>query len=356
MKHLLTLIILIPFYALGNSIDPLPMYSLQFYGEGYFGMSTYQNRRFQEDFYYNHHQLRSPKINYAQVLFEKKYNTWQYQLGIHDGVYVRRNYADQPTISQLLSHANIQYSAQKLPGLKIMAGIFPSHIGFESVRSDANLTASRSMLAENSPYYESGIQSQYQPINNKWKVGIYLLTGWQQAQIVTPAENWSVGWSSQYNPLSNWSIYYNGFKGFTHTASNQSRSYHNFYTQYQNNKWNIIFGFDYGTAEENSSKKEWYSPVGIVQMQCAKSCKMALRYEYMQFPSSNFLLIDGNTNWDRRTATSLNFDYTSKRNWLWRIEYKQAWGLGYENGNKDMNWSNNNLLLLSLSKSFQLSF
>ena len=134
-----------------NAHDPLPKYSLQFFGEGYFGLSNYSSRDTQEDFYYNHHQLRIPAVNYAQVLFEKKLDTWQFQLGIHDGVYVRRNYADQPTISKLLSHANIQYSVPKLAGLKIMAGIFPSHIGFESARTDANLTASRSMLAENSP-------------------------------------------------------------------------------------------------------------------------------------------------------------------------------------------------------------
>ncbi|MBM3428188.1 MAG: porin, partial [Bacteroidetes bacterium] len=68
-------------------------------------------------------------------------------MGIHDGIYVRRNYTDQPQRAQLLSHANIQYSSQRFIGLKILAGIFPSHIGFESVRTDANLTASRSMLA-----------------------------------------------------------------------------------------------------------------------------------------------------------------------------------------------------------------
>ena len=121
--------------------DPLPTYSIQFFAESYGGISTYSGRKEQESFYYNHHTLRSPKINYAQVLFEKKLNTWQFQLGIHDGIYVRRNYADQPQWAQLLSHANIQYSAPNLPGLKLIAGIFPSHIGFESARTDANLTA-----------------------------------------------------------------------------------------------------------------------------------------------------------------------------------------------------------------------
>jgi hypothetical protein len=76
----------------------------------------------------------------------------------------------------------------------------------------------------------------------------------------------------------------------------------------------------------------------------------------MQIPSSAFLLIDQSTIYDRRSAISANIDFTTSKNWLWRLEYKQAWGLGYENGNKDLNWRTNNLLLLSLSKSFQLAF
>lgn len=340
----------------GNSQDPLPIYSIQFFAEGYGGISTYSGRKEQESFYYNHYSLRSPKINYAQVLFEKRLNTWQFQLGIHDGIYVNRNYADQPLLSKLLSHANIQYTAQKVPGLKIMAGIFPSHIGFESARADANLTASRSMLAENSPYYESGIQCQYQSLDQKWKLGIYLLTGWQQARVVLPAEHWSLGWSSQYNLQDTWTINYNGFSGYTTTGVNEMRSYHNFYSQISRAKWSFIAGFDYGTARIKNVDHQWFSPVAIGQFISNKNWKAAIRYEYMQVPSSAFLLIDQSTIYDRRSAISANIDFTTSKNWLWRLEYKQAWGLGYENGQKDMQNKANNLILLSLSKSFQLAF
>lgn len=336
--------------------DPLPVYSIQFFAEGYYGLSTYEGRKDQEEFYYNHHSLRSPKINYAQVLFEKKLNTWQFQLGIHDGIYVRRNYADQPQWAQLLSHANIQYSSQHFIGLKILAGIFPSHIGFESARTDANLTASRSMLAENSPYYESGIQCQYQPLSNKWQLGLYLLTGWQQAHIELPAKRISMGWSSRYNIADNWGLFYNGFSGFTHTASYEKRSYHNFYSQMSSQRWTGIVGFDYGTAQIQGINHQWYSPVAILQYQRNNHLKFAFRYEYMQVPSAAFILIDQNYNYDRRSAISANIDFKSNKNWLLRLEYKQAWGLGYLPGQKDMQIKNNNLILLSLSKSFQLSF
>jgi len=64
------------FHSIGNTQietgqDPLPVYSVQFFAEGYYGFSTYDRKKKQEAFYYNHHSLRNPKINYAQVLFEK---------------------------------------------------------------------------------------------------------------------------------------------------------------------------------------------------------------------------------------------------------------------------------------------
>ena len=340
----------------GATTDRLPSYYLSFYGEGYGGISTYSSRQFQEDFYYNHHTLRKPSLNYASVLFEKKLDTWQFQLGIHDGIYVRRNYADQPKLSQLLSHANLQYTFPKKPSFKIMAGVFPSHIGFEAVRSDANLTASRSMLAENSPYYESGLQLQYAQYEKPWKLGVHLLTGWQQAQIVMPIKHISWGYNFEYAITPYLTLNYNGFIGYLNTASEQRRSYQNFYATLNTDKWKTIWGFDQGSMSISHQNHQWISPVFIVQHHWKKQLNWAFRYEYMQTFSDPLFLVDQNTLFDRRNATSVNLDFNSKKNWLWRLEYKQAWGLGYQPGNKDMHVHWNNLILLSLSKSFQLAF
>lgn len=333
-----------------------PSYSVAFFGELYGGISTYTGRKNQEDFYYNHNDLRDLKLNYAQVLFEKRTGTWQFQLGIHDGVYVKRNYADQPKVSQLLSHANIQYSSPRCKGLKILAGIFPSHIGFESARTDANLTASRSMLAENSPYYESGIQINYSNNDKPWKLGVQMLTGWQQAQILLPVRHLSWGYNFEYALTQFWTLNNNGFVGYLNTQSNQKRFYQNVYTQFKTEKWTTIWGFDFGSSSINHKKNQWFSPVIIIQNHWKNRINWAFRYEYMQSINQPFILVDNSTLFDRRSAASLNVDYTSAKKWLWRLEYKQAIGLGYEPGNKDMNHRWNNLILLSLSKSFQLTF
>jgi hypothetical protein len=49
----------------------------------------------------------------------------------------------------------------KKQNLWLDAGIMPSHIGFESAVSADCWTLTRSLLAENSPYYETGIKLGY---------------------------------------------------------------------------------------------------------------------------------------------------------------------------------------------------
>ena len=70
---------------------------------------------------------------------------------------------------------------------RITAGIFTSHIGFESAVSKDCWTLTRSILADNSPYYESGARLTYTSNNNKWLISALALNGWQRIQ--RPAGN-----------------------------------------------------------------------------------------------------------------------------------------------------------------------
>ncbi len=76
-----------------------------------------------------------------------------------------------------LYQASMSYNAGKL-GLE--AGIYPSHIGFETFFSKDNWNYTRGWLAELSPYYESGIKASY-AINDRWSAQLHGLNGWQNA-------------------------------------------------------------------------------------------------------------------------------------------------------------------------------
>jgi hypothetical protein len=72
--------------------------------------------------------------------------------------------------------ASILYKASDR--LTFEAGIFPSHIGFESFYSKDNWNYTRSWLGEFSPYYQTGVHAGYR-FNDHWSGELHVLNGWQ---------------------------------------------------------------------------------------------------------------------------------------------------------------------------------
>jgi hypothetical protein len=320
---------------------------IQYNIETYMGIDV-NNNSTQSPHYFNHYYHKAPRINYAQIEWKKSLNQWQFQFGIHDGDYVRRNYSDQPTWSRLISSAQIQYTPRKISQLKMTAGIFPSHIGFESAWVQNNLTLTRSLLAENSPYYESGIHAQYSSKNGKLTLGILALTGWQQAHLATPVNKASWGWSSSYQFNPQILLSYNGFWGYQNATGIQPKSYHNFYSTIQKDKWKCIVGFDFGQSKNQPNAQNWYSPVVILSRTLNEKWQATFRIESMKDDYS-MILIDNKGLITQKSTVGLTAQYTSKQKFQFRLECKQMISeqtiIGKEN---------NTLILFSLSKSGML--
>ncbi|WP_224368606.1 porin [Hyalangium versicolor] len=62
--------------------------------------------------------------------------------------------------------------------LTVEAGVYPSHIGFESLQSQLNWTYTRSWMGELSPYYQSGLKGTWR-FSDAWSVQLHLINGWQ---------------------------------------------------------------------------------------------------------------------------------------------------------------------------------
>lgn len=71
--------------------------------------------------------------------------------------------------------------AGKVPlgrGLLVEAGIMPSHVGMESFASKDNWAYTRSWMAEYSPYYQTGLELEYE-VAPAFTAALYLVNGWQ---------------------------------------------------------------------------------------------------------------------------------------------------------------------------------
>jgi hypothetical protein len=77
-------------------------------------------------------------------------------------------------------HVITAAASYKVPvgsGLLLEAGIFPSHIGFESLPSHANWNYTRSWVNELAPYYQTGLKASY-AFTERWSAQLHLLNGW----------------------------------------------------------------------------------------------------------------------------------------------------------------------------------
>ncbi|MBL0145139.1 MAG: outer membrane beta-barrel protein [Chitinophagaceae bacterium] len=109
-------------------------------------------------FLYNHKRHNEVNVNLAFAKVNYLANKVRANLAVMTGNYPQYNLAAEPQILQHIYEANIGIELSKKNKIWLDAGIMPSHIGFESAVSADCYTLSRGLLAENSPYFETGIK------------------------------------------------------------------------------------------------------------------------------------------------------------------------------------------------------
>lgn len=295
------------------------------YGEFYYSYDfSNPNNHEKSDFLYNHR--RHNELN-ANLLFvkanflEKKYRA---NFGLMAGNYAQYNLSSEPSWAQFIYEANIGLKLSNKKNIWLDAGIMPSHIGFESVISADGWTLTRSLLAENSPYYETALKISYSSKNDKLLLSALYLNGWQRISKPDFIQQPSFGLQATYKPSLKLTLNYSNFIGTTKADSLKSlRHFHNFYLQFEpTNKFGIIAGFDLGFEKTLKNKfKNWYSPVVIAKQRINKKTILALRSEYYN-DRNQIIIATGSTNGFQIFGLSSNFDYEINDKMKYRIEAK----------------------------------
>lgn len=276
-----------------------------------------------QPFLFNHNRHNAVNLNLGYLKLGLSHAKYRANLALQAGTYVNDNYASEPASLGQLFEANVGIALNKGNSIWLDAGIFSSHIGFESAISMDNQTLTRSLLAENSPYFLSGFKLSYSP-SSRWEMAVLLLNGWQRIQPISGNSLLSVGtqlrWKFDENSVLNWS----SFIGTDDPDSTRRmRFFNNFYCQFQlNENLSLTTGFDIGLqqkAKGSSVYYFWYSPVLIGQMKLHTSWKVAARFEYFQ--DDYQLIIPNQLALDFRTmGYSVNLDYAPASRFLWRVE------------------------------------
>jgi hypothetical protein len=284
-------------------------------------------------FLYNFNRANEVNLNLAFIKGNYSTERVRANIALATGTYMNANYSAEPGVLKNIFEANIGVKIAKNSNLWLDAGIMPSHIGFESAVGKDNWTLSRSLLAENSPYFESGVKLGYTTKDEKLYLSAMYLNGWQRIQRVDGNSTPAFGTQITYKPGSNVTLNYSTFIGNDKPDSlKQMRYFHNFYGIFQlTNQFGLTAGFDFGSEQKSkgsSSYNTWYTPVLIARFTPTERIRIAARGEY--YADKNGVIIStGTPNGFKTFGYSLNFDYLPVPNVMWRVE---ARGLNSKDG------------------------
>lgn len=305
--------------------DSLHGFSFSMYGELYYSYDFANPENHERpNFLYNH--KRHNEVNINMLLMKANYIQKDYRanLGFMVGNYAQYNLSSEPTWAQFINEANVGVKLSDKSDLWLDIGIMPSHIGFESAISADCWTLTRSMLAENSPYFETGIKLSYTTADKKLLVSLMYLNGWQKITKPDGFQRPSFGGQLNYKASDRLTFNYSNFIGSDRPDSlNAFRQFHNVYCQFEpNERFGIIAGFDIGFEKtQQLGFVSWYSPVIIVRQKIDQKTKIALRGEYYS-DAENIIIRNGSSKGFHTLGLSANVDFDINDNLLVRAEGK----------------------------------
>ncbi|GAB4488669.1 MAG: porin [Saprospiraceae bacterium] len=328
MKNILfPLLFLAPLFASAQIDTSALSFTLSGYAEPYYGYDFGQpesgNR---PGFIYSHNRHNEFNVNLAYLKGSVNAQRFRGNLAVMAGTYANANLAAEPATLQNIFEANAGVKLSKKSELWLDGGIFGSHIGFESAIGKDCWTLTRGILADNSPYYESGAKLSYTTSDGKWFLSALVLNGWQRIQ--RPAGNSTLagGWQIQYKPSSKVTLNSSSFFGNDKPdLVSLTRVFHNFYGIFQlNDQFGVTVGFDTGWEEnprEGEGQNFWYSPVAIARYAFNDRAALAVRGEYYS-DANGVIIATGTENGFKTLGFSATLDVQVHRNALWRIEGK----------------------------------
>ncbi len=285
------------------------------------------------DFLYNHKRHNEFTLNLAIIKAAYTGNKVRATVGLMAGTYAQYNLAHEQELLRHIWEANAGIRLAK--NVWLDAGIFLSHIGFENAISTENFTLTRSLMAENTPYYLSGAKVTYTPDNSAWELAVVVANGWQNICETESNSNKAIGTQLTFTPTSRFKVNYSTFISNEYPDNSPRWRYlNNFYSIIQaSNNLQFIAAFDAGfeTMQLNagSTTNAWLNPAVLFHYQAIEPLAFGGRWEYYRDPTG--IIIDpqqfknaplpiNNPNGFRCTGYSLNVDLIPAKGVMLRTE------------------------------------
>jgi hypothetical protein len=230
-----------------SSRDSARKFTLSGFADLYMGYQL-GGKKQKEDFYYNHKVNNRLRTNLLLIKCSYESPRFHAVLGLMTGDYSKYNLAAEPNWAKPLNEAYLGVRLSKHQNIWWDAGVYSSFLGIESSVSSDCPTLTRSIVAENSPYYLSGTRLLYTSKNTKHEAGLHVLNGWQRIGWDPKIKRPSFGAHYKYRCRENLSLMYGVFYGSVYPDSlGIQRLYHHVNANWKKGKWELWGTLDLGT-------------------------------------------------------------------------------------------------------------
>ncbi len=268
---------------------------------------------------------RHNEININLAFVDVKYSSSRLRARVVPGfgTYVNANYINEKGSLKNLIEANCGIKLFKHKNIWLDVGILGSPYTNESAISKDHLTYTRSLAAENVPYYLSGTKLSL-PVSNKLNAYLYLINGWQQ--ITDQNSNKSFGSQIEFRPSNFLLINWNNYLG-NESASIDSikglRYFTDIYFIYSKGRLSMSSCVYYGVQENLESMLKWWQANVICRYAFTSLMSGSFRLEYFKDVDGALVLPIAPVNGFETIGMSLGINFKLEDNILFRTEARQ---------------------------------
>jgi hypothetical protein len=252
------------------------------------------------------------------------------RIALQAGTSVQSNYAGEPSSGVVSGSVLSRHIQEAFAGMRLArsvwvdAGVFFSHMGMESWISRENPTYTRSLVAEYSPYYQSGLKLTLSA-SRTITVRLDVVNGWQNVSENNSGKG--VGIRVDWLPDSRAMISYYNF--VTPEGGTRLRTLNGLGAKTISGTFTWLGQFDIGSQERSTAAGGtaiWFGAVGIARAEIATKAAIAARLEYFR-DDDQIVIATGNTGTAqnhpfRASGASLGVDVMPRERVSWRTELR----------------------------------
>ncbi len=279
------------------------------------------------------------------------------RLAIQLGTSVQSNYAGEPRVGSYSGGDVSRYIQEAVVGLQLAptlwvdGGIYLSHIGSESWISRDNLTYTRSLIADYSPFYLSGVKVTWQA-TPALTAQLNVVNGWQNISETNGSK--SVGarldWAASHK--ATFSAYNLIGNEAPDSVDSQLRIFHGASVRLvPTDRGTMVATFDFGSQDLGDRKGGWYGGALVGRLQATTRTALVARIERYADPRQVIIATESANAFDA-SGGSIGVDVAPAPALLWRTEFRALAGRSAVFASRDGTSKGDALLVSSLALTF----